>query len=357
MLETVRPFAVELLEASGGDEVRRRHAEWLIELAEQVQEGDTAAGLDELEAELENIRAALHWAAETDVDLALRLMLATRPYWEIRGHLREAGRLLAEILTAASGASPALRAGALGFAGTAAFRRGDLDLADARWQEMLSAFEQLGDDEGIARGLSDVGTAAAARGDWARSRELLERAAARFRELGNAGRLAVVLANLGHVASHEGDYPNAVSVTREALELERERGDDMRAAISLNNLASITCEAGDNEASRAWLDECLELAERIGYREVVAHALVTAARLAQSEDDFVEAARAAAAADAVFADAGAEMAGVEGERFAALKDAIRLALGDDEYERAYAEAATRTVAGAAVDARTRSVGR
>jgi predicted ATPase/DNA-binding SARP family transcriptional activator len=357
MLETVRPFALELLEATGGDGVRRRHAESLAELAEKLQGEDTAAGLDELEAELENIRAALAWAAASDVDLALRLMLATRTFWEVRGHLRESARWLDDILSVAGDMRPELRAPALGFAGTAAFRGGDVDRAEARWREMLSVFEQLGDREGIARGLSDVGTAAAARGEWERSRELLERAAALFRELGNAGRLAVAVANLGHVAAHEGDFPSAAAFTLEALELERERGDDMRAAISLNNLASIACEAGDNDDARAWLDECLELAHRIGYREVVAHALVTRARLALNEGDPLDAARAAAAADAAFAEAGAEMAGVEGERFAALKDAIRSSLGAEEYERAYAEAATRTAAGAAVDARTRSVGR
>mgnify|MGYP007014268423 FL=1 len=81
------------------------------------------------------------------------------------------------------------------------------------------------------------------------------------------------------------------------------------------------------------------------------------ARLAFSEGDPFEAARAAAGADAVFAEVGAEMPGVEGERFAALKDELRGSLGTEEYERAYADAATRTAAGAAVDARTRSVGR
>ncbi|HWJ32586.1 MAG TPA: hypothetical protein VNR59_09620, partial [Gaiellaceae bacterium] len=120
---------------------------------------------------------------------------------------------------------------------------------------------------------------------------------------------------------------------------------------------SIACEAGDTDDARAWLDECLELAQRIGYREVVAHALVTRARLALNDGDPVEAARAAGEADTAFAEAGAEMPGVEGERFAALKDEIRSALGEEEYERAYADAATRTAAGAAVDARTRSVGR
>ena len=341
MLETVRPFAAELI----GDDVRRLHAEWATELVEASEievvgrRGDTAKRLDELEAELDNLRAALEWMLRADeVELALRLMCASRPLWEIRGHLREASRWLDDVIAATGTRLPELRVKALGFAGTAAFRRGLVDEAESHWRQVLALYEELGDDEGIPRGLSDLGTAAAARGEWARSQELLEQAAARFRELGEAKRLAVCLGNLGHVAGKVGDIPGAIAATTEALELEREGGDEMRQAISLNNLGDFAAEAGDLAEARHWLDECFELADRIGYREVIAHALVTCARIALAEDDPAEAARMAAAADAVFAEAGVQMPGVEGENFAALKDEARSLLGDDAYARARAEA-------------------
>jgi tetratricopeptide (TPR) repeat protein len=202
---------------------------------------------------------------------------------------------------------------------------------------MLALFEQLGDREGIARGLSDVGTLAAARGEWEQSRELLEQAATAFRELGERKRLAVVLGNLGHVAGHVGDFAGGIALTVEALELERELGDRQREAVSLNNLGSFAAETGEHEEARRWLGECAELALKIGYREVIAHVLVTHAKIALEESDPVEAARAAAAADVVFADLGSEMPGVEGERFVELKNDMRSLLGDEEYARIRAE--------------------
>jgi predicted ATPase/DNA-binding SARP family transcriptional activator len=339
MLETVRPFAIELLD----DDIRRMHAEWVTALAERVEseligDADTVALLDELESELDNIRTALGWTIDAhETELALRLASASRPLWEIRGRLREGAGWLDRVLAAAGDDRPELRAKVHGFAGVAAFRRGAVDVADSHWRTMLALFEELGDREGIARGLSDVGTAAAARGDWEESRELLEQAATAFRELGERKRLAVVLGNLGHVAGHVGDFADGIVLTVEALELEREVGDKQRQAISLNNLGSFAAETGEHDEARRWLGECAELALELGYREVIAHALVTHAKIALAEGDAAEAARIATAADVVFADLGSEMPGVEGERFAELKAETRSRLGEDEYERARSE--------------------
>ena len=345
MLETVRPFAIELLD----DDIRRMHAEWSTALAERVEsqlisDADTVALLDELESELDNIRSALAWTIDAhEIELALRLVSATRPLWEIRGRLREGAQWLDRVLDAAGDEHPELRAKVHGFAGVAAFRRGAVDAADTHWRTMLALFEQLDDREGIARGLSDVGTAAAARGDWEESRGLLEQAATAFRELGERKRLAVVLGNLGHVAGHVGDFSGGIALTLEALELEREVGDKQRQAISLNNLGSFAAETGEHDEARRWLGECAELSLEIGYREVIAHALVTHAKIALAESDPAEAARIAAAADVVFADLGSEMPGVEGERFAELKDEVRSQLGDDEYARIREEVETGSV--------------
>jgi predicted ATPase/DNA-binding SARP family transcriptional activator len=351
MLETVRPFALAQLDGQTGEGTRRAHAEWVTGLAERIEEGllpgDTASRIDELEAEVDNVRAALRWTIDAGAhDLALRLISSTRPFWEIRGHLPEGSRWLDEILDAAADATPGLRAKALGFAGTAALRRGSIETAERRWQEMLDLYEQLDDRDGIARGLSDVGTAAAARGDWERSRDLLEQAAALFRELDEPKRLAVALSNLGHVAGQVGDSGAAAAYTLEALEVQRLLGDEQRQAISLNNLASFAADAGDHADARRRLDECLELALRLGYREVVAHALVTRARIALAEGDVAETVRAAAAADAVFAEAGVQMPGSEGERFAELKDEARAAVGEDAYAALAAEGVTRPVVAA-----------
>jgi predicted ATPase len=116
MLETVREFALELLEESGEEvEVRRRHATWCLRLAANAGP-DLYGGpeqirwLDRLEAEHDNLRAALEWAERTGTsETGLRLVGALYWFWYVRGHLSEGRRWLERALARGTHA-PALRA-------------------------------------------------------------------------------------------------------------------------------------------------------------------------------------------------------------------------------------------------------
>jgi len=95
MLETIREYALERLEESSeAESLRLRHANYYLSLAQQAQpalRGPRAARwLEQLEAEHENLRAALSWAVEADErDVGLRLAGTLGEFWEMRGHLSE----------------------------------------------------------------------------------------------------------------------------------------------------------------------------------------------------------------------------------------------------------------------------
>jgi predicted ATPase/class 3 adenylate cyclase len=78
LLETIRQYALERLEQAGAtDTVRRRHAEWCAAFIEEASVGvrsrDELQWLARMRRELDNLRAGITWAAETDdADLALR---------------------------------------------------------------------------------------------------------------------------------------------------------------------------------------------------------------------------------------------------------------------------------------------
>ena len=89
MLETIREFAAERLEVSGeAAEVQPRQADWFLRLAEEAFPhllGSPGDWLDRLEAEHDNLRAALdHFEGSGDVQSALQLAgrpLAAKKVW------------------------------------------------------------------------------------------------------------------------------------------------------------------------------------------------------------------------------------------------------------------------------------
>src|SRR5207245_2508202 len=87
MLETIREYATERLEASGeAEELRAAHATYFVDMAEQGEAGlqgsDQAEWLARLSREHDNMRAALTWSVERrDEELTLRLTGALWRFW------------------------------------------------------------------------------------------------------------------------------------------------------------------------------------------------------------------------------------------------------------------------------------
>jgi hypothetical protein len=135
MLETVHEFAREKLqESKEAEEIKRVHAQYFLTLAEQafpeLRGPDQLEWLERLEAEHDNMRAALSWALEhKQVELALRLGSALWWFWWMRGHNSEGRRWLEQALAMDGRGSPEVRAIALAGAGALASEQGDLDRA------------------------------------------------------------------------------------------------------------------------------------------------------------------------------------------------------------------------------------
>jgi predicted ATPase/class 3 adenylate cyclase len=153
MLETIREYALQLLAEAGTlADTRRRHADWFVALAEQVdvesRTGDQSASFEQLDADIANLRAALDWAEETrDGELMLRLATALWGFWATRGHIAEGTTVLEEALTLAR-RRPARAL--VGFCALHLLRGWSEGLADDI-DEALRACEELGDDYSLAQ--------------------------------------------------------------------------------------------------------------------------------------------------------------------------------------------------------------
>jgi predicted ATPase len=313
MLETIREFAIELLEASGEAEtMRRRHCEELLARAEEGS-AQWHAGVDPqeslfrvLDPDLDNLHAALAWsAAAGEIELEVRLAVAARWYWALKGHLGEARRAFEGIFERSVDAPKELRAVALVHGAIFPLRQGDTARAAVLLQESLDLYRSLGDEEGIARATAELGGVAIAEQDLDRAAALYGEAVPLFRSQGRLSRLAASLGNLGTIAHMRGDFETAVVYYSDAIDSSRQAGDEDGAAVNLHNLGRSELARGRTEEGLAALLESLAIGRRLGYREVIAYCLGGLAELAMIEEDATRAATLLGASNRLFAEIGA----------------------------------------------------
>jgi predicted ATPase/DNA-binding SARP family transcriptional activator/DNA-binding CsgD family transcriptional regulator len=290
LLEPVRQYASEKLEDGGEAEaVGRRHAEFFLALAEEAEvelsRPRQAEWLDRLETEHDNLRAALSWAFEREIDLGPRMAGALCRFWHTRGYLSEGRRYLEQAVARSDAVSASVRAKALDGLGWIAEPQGDYERARVAYEESLELYRRSNDKIGVANALGDLGSLALDRGDYARATSLLEESLTLHRELGSKEVVVGVLNGLGVLASANGDRERSVSYFREALALSRGSGSVRKNAASLGNLGITMLVHGDPEQATALLDESLALFQEIGDSSNIAIGRMHSALAALTQGD------------------------------------------------------------------------
>jgi predicted ATPase/DNA-binding SARP family transcriptional activator len=345
MLATIREYALErLAERPDGSEARRRHAEHFLARAERaapilVEGGEESVVLlDALEGAHDDFRAAFAWALEAGaLELEARLAIALRQFWHVRGDLREGGRYFDSLIERCR--DPHLRALLLGHGGTFHFRRGEVAIAQALWEEALELNRELGDRDGLGRCLGELGAVAIMTGELVRAVTLYNESIEIYRELDQPHRLAQALANLGMVAMMNGDLERSISYGDEAIAIQRSRSDLDALAISLHNRGHTKLVLGDTTGAQADLAESFALARSLGYREVIAHCLGTTAHLALARNDPFRAGQLVGASDAEFAALGVALAAEDLESRERIVAALLEAIGPDLLQEAQSDGA------------------
>jgi non-specific serine/threonine protein kinase len=274
MLETIREYAREKLEESGeAEDTRRRHTEYMLALAEECEPKlkgpNQLEWMERLEAEHDNMRAALSWAIERgEAETAARLGGALWWFWLVRGNLSEGSSWLKAALN--GNPPPPVRAKALTGAGRLMSEQGALQEARALLEESVALFRVLGDVRGLANAVDNLGIAMAYQGIGERARTLFEESLALFRKAGDRWGIAEVLHNLGNIAQILEDGDGAMALAEESLRIRRELGDERGIAMSLLNLAGPAVNDGDYERATVMFEEAMALARELGDKNYVA---------------------------------------------------------------------------------------
>jgi predicted ATPase/DNA-binding CsgD family transcriptional regulator len=311
MLEPIRQYGQEFLEESGESEaLRSRHAGYYLALTEgadaqvserQLSEARPVAWLGQMEAEHANLRAALSWSLDEDaeepddrrVELGLRLAVALFWFWHTHAHQIEGQRYLER---AASGRSDLtttrLRAQALHGAAWIAQFQVDYEAAKALMEESLALYREVGDNESIASGLTQLGMVAVlGQRDDIPLRAVLEELWELKPRIKNRTTLVYLFILEGLIAASRGDLEHSATLHEESLELSRQIRDPQSIFTCLAHLGYIGLLKADYEGTVSRLREALRLGWERDYKVAIQNSIYVLASVAASREQPVRAAR------------------------------------------------------------------
>jgi len=254
LLETLRQYGQERLAESGeGDGMRDRHFAYYLALVKTAHTEVAAprqrdGWLRRLDADNDNIRAALTWGSERDPRAALRLAVdASWHWWYRRRHLEGVGWL--ETLLESAPDDTLLQARALAHIGLLAREYGDVERAQRVLSEARVRFDALGNRRGQAHVLNTLTLLCLAQERLADARAAATECLRLNQEIGDLARQGFALTHLGFVATVEEDFLAASHWHTQSLRLARSLGDRFRIMRQCYLLGTIRRLLGDYSAA------------------------------------------------------------------------------------------------------------
>jgi len=260
LLDTIRQYARDkLIERDEGSELRERHFGYFRELAErtgafvvyQLEPAD-ARLLDDVERELDNLRAALEWSRGRPEGLAMAVALAT--FGLARGHVSESAGWIEQGLERTPDLTESLRAEALVALSRLAFSSGDLERAATTAAEALALSREIGWQRGIVEALLWLGWCRWGANDASAARDLGEQSLEISREASDAVMIRSALYLLGRVEMLAPRLPEAQAYLEEDLALARSIG-ATSVYTTLHGLAWISVLRRQHDEAEMILDD------------------------------------------------------------------------------------------------------
>jgi DNA-binding CsgD family transcriptional regulator len=237
------------------------------------------AGLDLLELEHDNFRAALDWYSATDPAMALRLANRLTGFWSMRGHFSEGRQRLGELLDRVPSDDPE-RLDALNGAAWLATDQGDRAAALGLLDESISRARVVQDLVREAAGLYFRGRAKQVIGDPAGSRADIERALELQTAAGDDAGLAAALWMAGAAAFFDDDLGLAIERFERCMQLSAGLGLPAVEARALMLLGVSRLERGNLPGAKAALAKSVPAIADIGDRFAIPVGVTALAGLA-----------------------------------------------------------------------------
>ena len=263
MLETLRQYAAEKMEAFGETEsMRRRHLQWCLQFAEaaelEMRGPNQTVRLREAMRDNDNLRQALQEAGP-GVE-RLRLAVALFWHWYIHGFYAEGRAWLERAMAEAPDAPTPLMCKAMKTAGDLSWRWGTWRPRGRIHSRNMEVQCEANDRRGVAMTYNSLGLVAYHQGDCATAAAYYRKGLAILRELDEPSVIGVMLMNLALPTKEQGDYLEAEALLAEAdADVHRKNGNSQGLAAVLHSRCLIAKRLGDYDRALKFIDEAVAL--------------------------------------------------------------------------------------------------
>ena len=282
MLETIRAYGLERLNAAEAAALRDLHARYFCQLTQTLRPivvtESARASLERLAADEPNLRAALTWLADQESAADFGAMVAALSgYWFAYSNLYDADTWITRALTAREQVSRPDQARLLIAAAILSEFRGEAAQAELAYAEGLPLSRAMGDAFDVAMALTSYGASLNLQGQYTAAAALLEEgrvvAASIADPRQRAAMMGRALANLSVTAREQGDFAAARTLSEAALACYQGLGFDLAETRALMDLAGIAKDQGDFPPMVMHYQTCLAQTGERGDMRVIYEAL------------------------------------------------------------------------------------
>jgi predicted ATPase/class 3 adenylate cyclase len=297
MLVTIKELAVEKMrDLADAATLRRRHDDYFLGVAENLDARERLSGLRDLSAEslirfereLPGFRAALSGLLEDGRNEGvLRLGSALWRFWLNRAQYRDAADWLESAPLDTATLPLGVRASALAAAGGIAYyTHDDVDGAERFWQQGLELRRTQDDPHELAAAFSRLASVAWRRGDFDAAIAYHKQALPLYERAGAEALRLTELHWLGDAYRDRGDYDEGERLLEETATRARELGFDQQLTSTLHSLGDLSLDRSEPDIALRRFAEALAYAVATGSRRVQIYCIagIACAVLQRGED-------------------------------------------------------------------------
>jgi predicted ATPase len=315
MLFVIQEYARErLAEHQDADGIRRAHLETYTELVEGLEPDFLTANrrevFDAIEREHDNIRAALDWGLNREVDLVLRLSAAMWRYWQTRGHLFEGQRRI-EVALEQQGGRPPLMARTIEALGGVLWWRGDLTRAMEAYTTALELTREFGQPADVANALYNLALGTGFEIGVEDGLRLLDEAQTIYESLGDTNGLGDIAWGRGNLLTFSEDYVESSHHLVRSADLYRQAGNEFGMGWAMFEVGGVALRMGDPLGAWPSARDGLQLFAHHNDVSAVVLFLTLAAGIAYKLGDLQRAYRAAGAFHGLRISSGTDLATID----------------------------------------------